>query len=190
MHRLWAVAHQAPLPMEFSKQECWSELPFPSPRSLPDPGIEPRSPTLQADSLPPEPPCEYSVSTNALHFEIISLSHFFFHPGFELLLSMNSKIHSILPTCFRLLKTIKGNVSSSIGNPMPVRLPLGPGYVLIEHNQSYRNVNNCRHQANIKCLMKTSTISSLGRKKRSYIPLVWGPIFSQILGKGLKKKNV
>ena len=42
--------------MEFSRQEYWSGLPFPSPEDLPDPGIEPRSPTLQADSLPAEPP--------------------------------------------------------------------------------------------------------------------------------------
>ena len=44
------------LSMEFSRQEYWSGLPFPSPGDLPDPGIEPRSPTLQADSLPSEPP--------------------------------------------------------------------------------------------------------------------------------------
>ena len=42
---------QASLPMEFSRQEYWSGLPFPSPEDLPDPGIEPRSPALQADSL-------------------------------------------------------------------------------------------------------------------------------------------
>ena len=42
--------------MEFSRQEYWSGLPFPSPRALPDPGIEPGSPPLQADSLPSEPP--------------------------------------------------------------------------------------------------------------------------------------
>ena len=42
--------------MEFSKQEYWSGLPFPSPGNLPDPGIEPMSPALQAGSLPPEPP--------------------------------------------------------------------------------------------------------------------------------------
>ena len=41
--------------MGFSRQEYWSGLPFPSPADLPDPGIEPRSPTLQADSLPAEP---------------------------------------------------------------------------------------------------------------------------------------
>ena len=52
----WAVAYQAPLSMEFSRQEYWSELPFPSPGDLPDPGIEPGSPTLQADALPSEPP--------------------------------------------------------------------------------------------------------------------------------------
>ena len=50
------VGHQAPLCMGFSRQEYWSRLPFPSPRDLPDPGIEPRFPTLQADSLLSEPP--------------------------------------------------------------------------------------------------------------------------------------
>ena len=42
--------------MEFSRQEYWSGLPFPSPEDLPDPGIEPTSPALEADSLPAEPP--------------------------------------------------------------------------------------------------------------------------------------
>ena len=52
----WTIAYQAPPSMGFSRQECWSGLPFPSPGDLPDPGIEPRSPTLQADTLPSEPP--------------------------------------------------------------------------------------------------------------------------------------
>ena len=52
----WTVADQAPLSMGFFRQGCWSGLPFPSPGDLPDPGIEPRSPTLQADALPSEPP--------------------------------------------------------------------------------------------------------------------------------------
>ena len=51
----WTVACQAPLSMEFSRQEYWSALPFPSPGDLPNPGIEPRSPVLQADSLPSKP---------------------------------------------------------------------------------------------------------------------------------------
>ena len=44
---LWIVACQAPLSMGFSRQECWSGLPFPSPGDLPKPGMEPSSPTLQ-----------------------------------------------------------------------------------------------------------------------------------------------
>ena len=57
----WTVAHQAPLSMGFSRQEYGSGWPFPSlgdlpdPRNLPDPGIKPRSPALQVDSLPSEP---------------------------------------------------------------------------------------------------------------------------------------
>ena len=50
----WSVAHQAPLSMEFSRQEYWSGLPFHSPGNLPNPGIEPESPAspaLQVDSL-------------------------------------------------------------------------------------------------------------------------------------------
>ena len=50
------VAYQAPLSMGFSRQECWSGLPLPSPGDLPNPGIEPGSPAMQADALPSEPP--------------------------------------------------------------------------------------------------------------------------------------
>ena len=52
----WTVAHQAPPSMEFSRQEYWNGLPFLSPGDLPNPGIEPGSPALQADTLPSEPP--------------------------------------------------------------------------------------------------------------------------------------
>ena len=52
----WTVAYQSPQSMGFSIQEYWSGLPFPSPGDLPDPGIEPGSPALQADALPSEPP--------------------------------------------------------------------------------------------------------------------------------------
>ena len=52
------VACQALLFMEFSRQQYWSVLPFPSPGNLPDPGIKPGSPALQADSLSSEPPEE------------------------------------------------------------------------------------------------------------------------------------
>ena len=50
------VAYKTPLSMEFSRQEYWSGLPFPSPGELPSPGAEPGSPTLQADALLCEPP--------------------------------------------------------------------------------------------------------------------------------------
>ena len=52
----WTVAHQAPLSMEFSRQEYWSGLPCPPPGDLPYTGIEPRSLTLQVNSLPSKPP--------------------------------------------------------------------------------------------------------------------------------------
>ena len=51
----WTVAHQAPLSMEFSRQEYWSGLPFSFPGDLPDPEIEPGSPALQTGSLLFEP---------------------------------------------------------------------------------------------------------------------------------------
>ena len=50
----WTVAYQVPPSMGFSRQEYWSGLPFPSPGDLPDPGIEPRSSALQADSFASE----------------------------------------------------------------------------------------------------------------------------------------
>ena len=50
------LSRQAPPSMQFPRQEYWSGLAFPSPGDLPDPGIKLRSPVLQADSLPSEPP--------------------------------------------------------------------------------------------------------------------------------------
>ena len=48
----WTITYQAPLFMRFLRQEYWSGLPFPFPEDLPDPGIKPMLPALQADSLP------------------------------------------------------------------------------------------------------------------------------------------
>ena len=53
---LWTVAHQAPPVLELSTQNYWNGLSFPSPRSLPNPGIKSQTPALQADSFPFEPP--------------------------------------------------------------------------------------------------------------------------------------
>ena len=56
MQTPWGLAYQAPLFMGFSRQEYWRGLPFLPPGDLPDPGIEPKFPTLRADALPSEPP--------------------------------------------------------------------------------------------------------------------------------------
>ena len=53
---IWYKNHTVLFVMLFSRQEYWSELPFPSPGDLPDPGIKPRSPSYQADALTSEPP--------------------------------------------------------------------------------------------------------------------------------------
>ena len=55
--------------MGFSRQEYWSRLPFPLRGGLPDPGIEPGSPALQADSLPSEPPGEPSMNETHVKLE-------------------------------------------------------------------------------------------------------------------------
>ena len=75
----WIVAYQAPPSMGFSRQEYWSELPSPSPGDLPNPGIEPRSPALQADALPSEPPgkphSQEGISNYQLSLRIKELGH-------------------------------------------------------------------------------------------------------------------
>ena len=58
----WTVAHQAPPSMEFSRQQYWSVVPFPSPGDLPDPGIEPGFPALQTDTLLSEPPRKLTMN--------------------------------------------------------------------------------------------------------------------------------
>ena len=58
----WTAAYKASPSMGFSRQEYWSGLSFPSPGDLPNPGIEPRSPALQADTLPSNPPEKIPVN--------------------------------------------------------------------------------------------------------------------------------
>ena len=65
----WTVAYQAPPSMEFSRQEYWSGLPFPSPRDLPNSEIKPESPALQADTLPSEPPGTLQYGSNNIYFK-------------------------------------------------------------------------------------------------------------------------
>ena len=56
--------------MGLSRQECWSGLPFPSPGDIPDPGIEPGSPALQADALSSEPPGKPLYTYDLFIFEL------------------------------------------------------------------------------------------------------------------------
>ena len=70
---LWTVAHQADLSFRFFRQEYWSGLPFPSPRDLTNPRIEPVSPALEADSLPIEP----SGKPLVLHHTYLNFLKFF-----------------------------------------------------------------------------------------------------------------
>ena len=70
---LWTVAHQAPLSMEFSRQEYWNGLPCPPPGDLANPGIKPRSSKLQADSLLFELPRKLSALLG--HLKVYDLGH-------------------------------------------------------------------------------------------------------------------
>ena len=70
----WTLAHQAPLSIGFSRHKYWSGLPFSSLGDLPDPGVKPRSPALQADSLPSEPPGKPSLSPDLSSMTITSSS--------------------------------------------------------------------------------------------------------------------
>ena len=72
----WTVAYQASLSMGFSRQEYWSGLPFPSPGDLPDLGIKPRSPALEADALTSEPPGKPENQLYLLIFHFLLLCDF------------------------------------------------------------------------------------------------------------------
>ena len=68
---LWSAACQVPLSLEFSRQKRWSGQPFPSPRYLPEPGIKPGSPTLQADFVPSEPPQKPGITNTYTLFSVV-----------------------------------------------------------------------------------------------------------------------
>ena len=87
------IARQVPLAMEFSRQECWSALPCPPPGDLPNPGIELRSPTLQANSLPAERairnPHENQFAKNTL--VVFAPLKGYFYSGYVWLLSTKNE---------------------------------------------------------------------------------------------------
>ena len=65
----WTAAHQAPPSTGFSRQEYWSGVPLPSPGDLSSPGIKPRSPALQADSLSSEPPGKPNITNRSQNYQ-------------------------------------------------------------------------------------------------------------------------
>ena len=71
----WTVPCQTPVSMAYSRQEYWSRLSFPSPGDLPYPGIEPRSPALQADALTSEPPGKRNTKECSKYYTIALTSH-------------------------------------------------------------------------------------------------------------------
>ena len=90
---LWTITYQAPPSMGFSRQEYWSGLPFPSPGDLPDPGIEPRSPALQANALTSEPPGKPKGLSRVFSSTTVQKHQFF---GTQLSSQSNSHIHTWL----------------------------------------------------------------------------------------------
>ena len=73
---MWTAAYHTPPCTGFYRQECWSGLPFPSPKDLPNPGIKLRSPTLQADALLSEPPVSIYFCLFAFLCQLKSADHF------------------------------------------------------------------------------------------------------------------
>ena len=76
----WTVAYQTPLSMGFPRQEYWSGLPFLSPGDLTNPGSEPRSPTLQEDSLSFEPPGKPIMKFRSGLHKLSIICHLIYNP--------------------------------------------------------------------------------------------------------------
>ena len=96
----WTVVYQVPLSMGFSRQAYRSGLPFPSPGDLSNPGIEPRSPALQADTLPSEPPGNSRLLQRA---GLPSFSWPSNIPYICILYFLLSFVHQQTPRCFHVL---------------------------------------------------------------------------------------
>ena len=73
----WTIGHQAPLTMEFSRQEYWSQVPFPSPGDLPNPGIKSGSSAFQADSLPSESPITLTFNLSLSLCLCVTIHYFY-----------------------------------------------------------------------------------------------------------------
>ena len=106
----WTVTHQAPLSLGFSRQEHWSGLPFPSPGDLPKPGMQPRSPALQADFLPSELPQKPKCGCMYVHYYS---SHFVLRYTWPMCACLLSRISHI--RLFETLWTVACQAPLSMG---------------------------------------------------------------------------
>ena len=144
----WTVARQAPLSMGFSRPEYWSGLPFPPPRDLPDPGIKPRSPTLQADSLPAKPqgkPKNTGVGS-------LSLLHGIF---------LSQALNWGLLHCRRILYQL-----NFLGSPSTFYLPIVSAYHLFYY------LSVCLP---LRCIYLSSTYLPTYLSSNTYISHLWDP---------------
>ena len=127
----WTVAHQAPLSMEFSRQESWNGLPLPSPGNLRKPEIEPGSPALQADSLLSEPiymsPFSVQFSSVAHSCPTVCDPMDCSTPGFP--------VHHQLP---ELAQTHVHQVSDAIQPSYPLLSPFPPALNLSQHQSLFQ----------------------------------------------------
>ena len=92
--------------MEFSRQEYWSRLPFPSLGDLPNPGIELKSPALQADSLPPESTCYHIISLPKKHVHSGALSLILLGLGLHVVHKMSLIFGRIFNNIFQIVRQL------------------------------------------------------------------------------------
>ena len=99
----WAVARQGPLSMGLSRKEYWNGLSCPSPGDLPNPGIEPRSPSLQADSLPTEPSLKGGAGHGILQPNLDKSQNDFLVSAFSMPFTSLSRSFLAVQICVRKL---------------------------------------------------------------------------------------
>ena len=125
----WTTAHQAPLWMKFSRLEYWSGLPFTSPGDLPNPGIEPGSPALQADSLPSgkppgKPVIEQKIEERWIYY-----------------LSLRGDVHLLLPLDMDTPGSQASDWNIYVWHPTAQAFGLE-----LNHTTSFPGSSSCRHQ--------------------------------------------
>ena len=133
------AAHQAPPSLGFSRQEHWSGLPFPSPGDLPNWGFEPRSPALQADSLPSEPPGNQE-SNWFLYVNLLTCN-----------LAINACLFQRLLFCFELL-VLLDFLQTGIDF---LKFSLYPSYLYYKYFQIYKKVEKSKRLRRLDSLEST-----------------------------------